>query len=89
MSGRQQSRPRSTDGGDADGADPDDSGADSEGDGPVDDEAPARTTANDGPDPETGSTTEETDDESDHLNDLEDGAGCTEIWEHLSENRDG
>lgn len=23
-----------------------------------------------------------------HLNDVQDGAGCTEIWEHLSENRD-
>lgn len=23
----------------------------------------------------------------DHLDDLADGAGCTEIWEHLSENR--
>ncbi|WP_224450191.1 hypothetical protein [Haloprofundus salilacus] len=29
--------------------------------------------------------TDETDD--DHLSDLEDGAGCTEIWEHLSERR--
>ncbi|ERG96113.1 hypothetical protein [Haloquadratum walsbyi] len=27
-------------------------------------------------------------DESDHLDDLADGAGCTEIWEHLSEGRD-
>ncbi|SMO51844.1 hypothetical protein [Halorubrum cibi] len=27
--------------------------------------------------------------EDDHLEDLKDGAGCTEIWEHLSENRDG
>ena len=26
--------------------------------------------------------------ESDHLEDLKDGAGCTEIWEHLSENRE-
>ncbi len=25
--------------------------------------------------------------EWDHLDDLEDGAGCTEIWERLSENR--
>lgn len=24
----------------------------------------------------------------DHLNDLEDGAGCTEIWEKLSEYRE-
>ena len=23
-----------------------------------------------------------------HLSDVEDGAGCTEIWEHLSEQRD-
>ncbi|ELZ79773.1 hypothetical protein C455_07365 [Haloferax larsenii JCM 13917] len=23
-----------------------------------------------------------------HLEDLEDGAGCTEIWSHLSESRD-
>lgn len=23
-----------------------------------------------------------------HLDDVQDGAGCTEIWEHLSENRD-
>lgn len=23
----------------------------------------------------------------DHLSDLEDGSGCTEIWEHLSERR--
>lgn len=27
-------------------------------------------------------------DESGHLDDLADGAGCTEIWEHLSESRD-
>lgn len=25
--------------------------------------------------------------EIDHLNDLPDGSGCTEIWEHLSEDR--
>lgn len=24
----------------------------------------------------------------DHLQDLDDGAGCTEIWEHLSDRRD-
>ena len=23
-----------------------------------------------------------------HLDDVEDGCGCTEIWEHLSESRD-
>ncbi|ACV11928.1 conserved hypothetical protein [Halorhabdus utahensis DSM 12940] len=27
--------------------------------------------------------------EQDHLEDVEVGAGCTEIWEHLSENRGG
>ena len=38
-------------------------------------------------------TCDEADDEADddhldeHLCDLEDGAGCTEIWEHLSEKR--
>jgi hypothetical protein len=25
--------------------------------------------------------------DDDHLEDIEDGAGCTEIWEHLSEKR--
>jgi hypothetical protein len=25
--------------------------------------------------------------DDDHLDELEDGAGCTEIWEHLSEQR--
>lgn len=25
--------------------------------------------------------------EADHLDDLPDGSGCTEIWEHLSEDR--
>ncbi|MFB6101626.1 MAG: hypothetical protein ABEJ73_03580 [Haloplanus sp.] len=27
--------------------------------------------------------------ERNHLSDVEAGAGCTEIWEHLSETRDG
>lgn len=27
--------------------------------------------------------------EEDHVTDLPDGAGCTEIWEHLSERRNG
>lgn len=32
---------------------------------------------------------DEKDDEySDHLNDISDGVGCTEIWEKLSEQRD-
>lgn len=28
------------------------------------------------------------DDVASHLNDVEDGAGCTEIWEHMAEQRD-
>jgi hypothetical protein len=37
-------------------------------------------------------TTQETDEEEEeqvdeHLADVEEGAGCTEIWEHLSEQR--
>lgn len=35
---------------------------------------------------EENSNVDDTD--SDHLDGLEDGAGCTEIWEHLSERRD-
>jgi len=27
--------------------------------------------------------------QDDHLNGVEDGCGCTEVWEHLSEQRDG
>jgi hypothetical protein len=30
---------------------------------------------------------DETDAEDDHLAGIEDGAGCTEIWEHLSRGR--
>ncbi|MFB6184689.1 MAG: hypothetical protein ABEI96_09060 [Haloarculaceae archaeon] len=26
--------------------------------------------------------------DADHLDDVEDGCGCTEIWEHLSERRE-
>ena len=37
------------------------------------------------PDPETDP---EPDDGTGHLDDIEDGAGCTEIWERLSERRD-
>lgn len=33
------------------------------------------------------SNSEEDKKEWDHLDDLEDGAGCTEIWERLSEDR--
>jgi len=38
----------------------------------------------------TESTSPTTDDEEradSHLDDVEDGCGCTEIWEHLSEQR--
>ncbi len=36
------------------------------------------------------STTTDPDEEqaTDHLDDVEDGCGCTEIWEHLSERRE-
>lgn len=30
---------------------------------------------------------QETDDDREHFHDVEDGAGCTEIWEHLSDHR--
>ncbi|VTT87877.1 hypothetical protein DM2_1211 [Halorubrum sp. DM2] len=33
-------------------------------------------------------TDREPDDGTDHLDDVEDGAGCTEIWERLSERRE-
>lgn len=38
----------------------------------------------------TMSETEEGEEEpaTDHLDDVADGSGCTEIWEHLSEQRD-
>lgn len=35
---------------------------------------------------------DDTDDEeidTSHLDDVEDGCGCTEIWEHMSDERDG
>jgi hypothetical protein len=31
---------------------------------------------------------EDGDDDADYLDDVPDGAGCTEIWERLSERRD-
>ena len=37
---------------------------------------------------ETEPTAGEDGDDTEHLDDLPEGAGCTEIWEHLSENRD-
>jgi hypothetical protein len=36
---------------------------------------------------ETEESTGETDDEHDHLDGVADGCGCTEVWEHLSEQR--
>jgi hypothetical protein len=32
---------------------------------------------------------EEDADENDHLDDIDSGCGCVEIWERLSEQRDG
>ena len=32
---------------------------------------------------------EEDDVDTSHLDDVQDGCGCTEIWEHMSEERDG
>ena len=37
-------------------------------------------------DPDAGD--DEDEDDTGHLDDLPDGAGCTEIWEHISDNRD-
>jgi len=36
-----------------------------------------------------GDPEDESADARNHLSDVEAGAGCTEIWEHLSETRDG
>ncbi len=36
----------------------------------------------------TGGDADTDDDEFAHLDSLSDGAGCTEIWEHLSETRE-
>ncbi|AEH38003.1 MULTISPECIES: hypothetical protein [Halopiger] len=38
--------------------------------------------------PETGPQETEPDRDDSHLDDIEEGAGCTEIWEHLAEKRD-
>jgi len=35
-----------------------------------------------------GATKQEEERADDHLADVEEGAGCTEIWEHLSERRE-
>jgi hypothetical protein len=37
----------------------------------------------------TGTETyEDRDEATEHLADVEDGCGCTEVWEHLSEQRE-
>ncbi|MFB6165017.1 MAG: hypothetical protein ABEJ31_07645 [Haloarculaceae archaeon] len=36
----------------------------------------------------TADPDEEADPTTDHLDDVEDGCGCAEVWEHLSEQRD-
>ena len=38
--------------------------------------------------PKTGTQDEEPDRDDAHLDDIEEGAGCTEIWEHLAEKRE-
>ncbi|WP_162524366.1 hypothetical protein [Halobellus captivus] len=41
------------------------------------------------PDDDPAEPTDEAEtDEYSHLDDLADGAGCTEIWEHLSDSRE-
>ena len=49
------------------------------------DEPEAETDPDDSEPTDTESTPER--DGSSHLDGVEDGAGCTEIWEHLSESR--
>lgn len=34
-----------------------------------------------------GGRLDQSEDHDDHVEEIEDGAGCTEIWEHLSERR--
>jgi len=36
----------------------------------------------------TSSDTQESEEAHNHLEDLADGCGCTEVWEYLSERRD-
>ncbi|WP_254832261.1 hypothetical protein [Haloglomus salinum] len=39
---------------------------------------------------EEAATVEENEEvDTSHLDDVEDGCGCAEVWEHLSEGRDG
>jgi len=51
---------------------------------------PAEMVRSDGETDETGvEEDEEIEDADAHLAGIEDGAGCTEIWEHLSRRRSG
>ena len=36
----------------------------------------------------TDDETEQAETDTDHLDDIEDGCGCAEVWEHLSERRE-
>lgn len=38
--------------------------------------------------PEKEDTPEEEEIDTSHLDDVQDGCGCTEIWEHMSDERD-
>jgi hypothetical protein len=53
----------------------------------TDGEAPAEERDGD-EDDERRESGDEGDDDADHLRGIEDGAGCTEIWERLSERRE-
>jgi hypothetical protein len=44
--------------------------------------------ASDAAGPEEDGTERDRPDDSEHLDDIEDGAGCAEIWERLSERRE-
>jgi hypothetical protein len=38
---------------------------------------------------EAATVEEEEEVDTSHLDDVDDGCGCAEVWEHLSESRDG
>ncbi|OYR38881.1 hypothetical protein DJ82_10585 [Halorubrum sp. Ib24] len=46
------------------------------------------TESSDDADPETEPEQTQEGDGTEHLDDIDDGVGCTEIWEHLSERRE-
>jgi hypothetical protein len=45
--------------------------------------------ADDDVDASTDQPDEDAEVSTEHLDDMEDGCGCAEVWEHLSERRDG